>query len=275
MKQTIIYILIAGFLFTGCNRAEKEARARLDKVRVMLEQNQFNSAKNEIDSLRILYPKELQILKEGLALKRQVEIREAERNIVFCDSLLPLRQQEFDELKKNFALEKDTAYNEWGNYVWKQQTIERNLQRCYIRSGVNEQGEVYLASVYFGPRPIRHTGVKLSVANDLYAETPSIPYDGGVNYRFEDMGNTTEVVTYKGENGIPALRFIYDNANERIKAEYTGGKPYLIHIADNDRKAIAATYHLSVVLSDIVRMTDEKQKAEKRIVYLTSRLGSE
>lgn len=101
-------------------------------------------------------------------------------------------------MKKGFAFEKDSVYEEIGNYIWKQQTIERNVQRCYVRCGVNEEGEMYLASVYYGGRPIEHTGIKLSLKDGQFAETASIPYDGGLNYRFKDMGSTTEVVTYKG-----------------------------------------------------------------------------
>lgn len=63
-------------------------------------------------------------------------------------------------------------------------------------------------------------------------------YDGGVNYRFKDLGKTTEVVTYKGEKGLDAAKFIATNVKERIKAEYTGGKPYTIYIADGDKKQL-------------------------------------
>ncbi len=263
------------FLWTACNQQEKEAQARLDKARAMYEQDEYNAAKNEIDSLKILYPKELKVLREGLTLMRQVEIKESERNIAFCDSLLPIRQQEFDELKKDFIFEKDSVYDEVGKYIWKQQTIERNLERCYIRSGLNEKGEMYLASVFYGGKPIEHTGIKVSTPDGEFAETTSIPYDGGVNYRFANLGFTTEVVTYNGENGLEAMKFIADNTDKRIKVDYTGGKPYVIYIADGDKKAIAATYNLGVVLGDIVKMNLEKEKSEKRLAYLKAKLGEE
>ena len=64
------------------------------------------------------------------------------------------------------------------------------------------------------------------------------------------MGSTTEVVTYKGEHCVDAVKFIYDNEKERIKVEYTGGKPYIIYMADADKKAIVNTFNLATVLSD-------------------------
>lgn len=100
----------------------------------------------------------------------------------------------------------------------------------------------------------------------LFAETPAIPYDGGLNYHFKDLGNTTEVVTYQGEKCEDAVKFIFANKEKRIKVEYTGGKPYILYIADADKKAIASTYELAVVLSDIEKLTKEKEKATKKLV---------
>lgn len=273
MRLLVYYMLGVALLLTGCNTDTKKAQARMDKARAMYEQNEYFGAKNEIDSIRALFPKELKIQYEALRLMRMVELKESERNIAFCDSLLPIRQEEFDLLKKDFTFEKDSLYDDLGKYIWKQQTIERNLERCYVRSGVNERGEIHLASVYYGGSPLQHTGIKVSTPDGVSAETAAIPYDGGVNYRFANLGFTTEVVTYNGENGINALKFIADNVGQRIKVEYTGGKPYVIYIAEGDKKAIAATYHLAMALTDIVRMNLEKEKAEKRIEYLNAKLS--
>lgn len=133
MKKLAICITLIAAILTGCNGDEKAAQARLDKARAMYENNEFFGAKNEIDSIRALYPKEVKVLKQGLTLMRQVEVKEAERNIAFCDSLLPIKLDEVEGLKKGFAFEKDSVYEEIGNYIWKQQTIERNVQRCYVR----------------------------------------------------------------------------------------------------------------------------------------------
>ena len=277
MKKYNLYKLSAitfAMIMSSCNGDAKKAQERLDKAQSYYEQGDFFSARNEIDSIRALYPKEVDALKNALELMRKVDFKESERNLAYCDSLLPIRMQEVEDLKKGFVFEKDSDYQEIGNYIWKQQTIERNVQRCYIRCGVDERGEMYLASVYFGGKPINHTGIRLSAGGDLFAETASIPYDGGINYRFKDMGNTTEVVTYKGDAGKDAVQFIYDNSDKRIKVEYTGGKPYVIYIAEGDKKALTATYNLASVLSDIDRLKTEKQKAEKKQAYLKNKLES-
>ncbi len=267
-KKMLLYILPALFILAGCNQDTKDAQAMLTKATLMYEHDELAGAKSEIDSLRAQFPKELKVLKDGLTLMRQIEGKESERNIAYIDSLLPIRQQEAETLVKGFVFEKDAEYEEIGNYIWKPQVLERNIERSYIRCGVNEEGEMYLASVYHGAKPLKHTGITLSIGNDLSCSTASIPYDGGLNYRFENLGMTTEVVTYKGANGNDAIRFIYDNAAARIKVAYTGGTSYIIYMADADKKALTATYNLAACLSDIHQMGIAKSKAFKKLDYL-------
>jgi uncharacterized lipoprotein NlpE involved in copper resistance len=273
MKRVIIYSIGVILLLGGCNNHEKEARERYRKAVDLYERDDLFAARNEIDSLRIYYPGEVEVLKDAIELKRLVELKEADRNIAYCDSLLPIRREEAGVLSKNFVMEKDTLYQDMGNYVWKQQTIERNVERSYLRCKVSEDGVMALESVYFGSRPLNHTGIKVSAKDGLFAETASIPYDGGLNYRFQDLGNTTEVVTYKGENAVDAVKFIYANAGERLKVEYTGGKSYIMYMADGDKKALVAPYDRATGVRDIDTLVRERDKAVKRKAYLENKLN--
>ena len=268
-------IILFAILITGCGNG-KEAQKLLNEAQSMYENKNFIAAKSMIDSINATYPTEIEARKEALTLMRLVERGESMQNIAYCDSLIPIRVGELEGLKKGFVFEKDSAYDDIGNYIWKAMTIEQNVERSYIRCGVNEEGEMYMASVYFGGRPIEHTGLKLSVKDGMFAETPAIAYDGGVNYRFKDLGNTTEVVTYKGENCKSIANFVsITDPKERIKAEYTGGKPFTLNLSDNDKKAIKATYELAFVLSEITALQKEKAKSEKKIMLINEKLKSD
>jgi hypothetical protein len=265
--------LLSILLLAGCGGKTKKAREHLEAAKKLYENRQYAATKSAIDTIRILYPREVEVLRESLTLMRLTERSESERNIAYCDSMTPLRLEEAEILKKGFVFEKDSNYEDIGNYIWKQQVVERNVEHSYIRCGVDEKGELYLSSVYFGSRPINHTGLKLSAPNGTYAETAAIPFDGGMNYRFKDEGNTTEVVTYKGVNCIEAVNFVYGADDKaRIKAEYTGGTASFIYLTENDKKAIRATYDLAVVLNDIEAMRMEKEKSTKKILYLNSKM---
>ena len=54
--------------------------------------------------------------------------------------------------------------------------------------------------------------------------------------------------------------------------EYTGGKPYIIYMADAAKKAIVNTFTLATVLSDIKSMNTLKEKSEKKFAYLKNKL---
>ncbi|MDR3309427.1 MAG: hypothetical protein LBS80_05690 [Tannerella sp.] len=266
-------LLLTALILTSCGNSNEAAR-RLEEAKQMYDSKLFIAAKSAIDSINQLFPREVEIRREALTLMRLVERGEREQNIAYCDSLLPIRESELTKLKIGFVFEKDTVYDEKGNYIWKTMTVERNIERSYIRYGVNEDGEMYMASVYFGSRPLEHTGLKLSINSGVFAETPAIAYDGGLNYRFKDLGNITEVVTYKGENCKMIANFVYNlPEKERVKAEYTGGKAFALYLSDNDKKAIRATYELALTLSEITAMKIEKTNAEKIILLIDSKLN--
>ena len=269
---TVISFLI---FLTGC-REGKEAQKRLDEANSLYENNQFIAAKSVLDSIHTLHPREVAVRKQALTLMWKVERSECEQNIAYCDSLLPVCISELDELKKGFVFIKNADYDLIGNYIWNTMTVERNVERSYIRCGVSEEGEMYMASVYFGSAPINHTGLHFSISSGAFAETPAIPYDGGVNYRFKDLGNTTEVVTYKGEHCKTIANFILIvSEKDRIKATYTGGKPFSLNLSDTDKKAIRATYELAAVLSDINAMEKEKIRSQKKIMLIDEKLTNE
>jgi hypothetical protein len=272
-RQQIIFVALLLLTIGGCVEHNADSERRTKQIREMIRRGEFNLARNEVDSLRAVFSGNTSVLREALLLNRQIDSCEAERNIAFCDSLLPVRQAELEAMKSIFAFEKDIAYATPGNYVHRGQTIEHNIGRSYLRSGVTEHGEAYLASVYAGSRPLKHTALRISTPNGLYAETPAIPYDGGRNYRFEDNGAYTEVVTYRGEHCHAVLQFLYENRDISLRAEYLGGQPYHIYVGAKDKADIADTWQFSYLLKDVVRLSAERIKARQRLDYLNSKLN--
>ena len=275
MNTKIFSISLILLFLSACNNNTKHAQEILNQAKNYYEIYEYASAKLMLDSLKKTYPQEAAIQKERLQLMRQVELKEQERNLDYCTGMLVVCEAKADSLKKNFLFEKDTIYDEIGKYFVKQQKIESNLQKSYIRCNINEQGEMFLESVYYGNKPINHTGIKVSTPTGEYTETQNIPRDGGLNYSFTDLGATTEIVTYKKDQAGGVVQFICDNHNEKLKVEYSGGKAYMIRIASADKNAVVETQELAVVLSDIDRLKKETQKAGERITYLKNKTNED
>ena len=273
MKLYLFFISAIILLF-ACNKKGMDARTYLENARSLYTHADYDSAQKMLDSLKVLYPKDFKVLQEGLQLSRLVELKQQMRSLNLCDSLLQIRMTERDRMKSDFIFEKNPEYSDIGKYYQKSQKLENNVQRSYIRSGVNELGAIELASVYYGDRPIHHTGLKVSNSQGDYTQTESIPYDGGMNYSFIDLKKATEVVTYINGKDNGVILFIYNNVKLPLKAEYTGGtKAYNIMISQPDKEALVKTYDFSVVLSDIDKLHKEKEKFSKRIAYLQEKIA--
>ena len=268
-KESLFCLLL---FFIACNSDKKQAITFLENAQKLYEQGDYVQAKNKLDSIKILYSKEFGIQKQGLELRRHIEIKENELNIIFCDSMLNIRLAEAEKIKSGFVFEKDPEYDEFGKYIDKNQRLETKFQSSYIRTNVNELGEILLSSVYYGSRPIRHSRLKVSKSDGEYAETQTVPHDGGLNYSFVDGGMTTEVVTYtKGrDNGV--IQFIYNNKESVIKAEFLGKEKYTFTISSSDKNVLMRTFDFAVVLSDIDKLTKEKEKSSQRLKYLENKL---
>ena len=130
------------------NSDEEKAQTFLQAAESAWQAGDYNSAKLQIDSVRILYPKAFEARKQGVKLMQKVELDEQRKSLVYLDSLYQAKQKDFEAMKGNYVLEKDTVYQEIGNYFSPSQTVEKNLNRTFLRAQVSEKGEMLLTSIY-------------------------------------------------------------------------------------------------------------------------------
>jgi hypothetical protein len=268
-KQVFIFITI--FLIS-CNGNQKEARSVLEKARALYENTEYSTAKQALDELKTQYPKEVEIQKEGLHLMRQIDLKEQQRNLLFCDSVLIVRQAEADSIKRYFIFEKDPEYDTTGKYIEKKLAASSSSRK--LQSGVYENGEIYLKSVYSGASALRHNQLKVSLPTGEFMQTEAIPFDGGANYSFKDdnTGLIHESVTYQKGRDNEVMRFIYNHPNEKLTVQYLGGKSHSFVLAKPEIESLLTTVDLSIAISDVQKLQREKTKAEERIAYLQSKI---
>ena len=221
MKKIGLVALFA-LLLAGCDDGgEKKAQENLRKAEAALEKENFNEAKLQIDSIRILYPKAFEARKQGVKLMQQVDLKEQRKSLIYLDSMMVVKQAQLDSVKGNFVLEKDTAYQEVGNYFYPTQTVEKNIGRSFLRGQVNEQGEMSLTSIYCAGGTLHHTAVKVSVGG-TFAETPA----SKDSYETTDLGRAIEKADYKmGEDG-GVIAFIVANKDKNIQLQFIGDRTY-------------------------------------------------
>lgn len=266
MKYQFLSILLISIFLLSCNSRkaeEKEADKRLKQITELIANNSYNVAKIQIDSIHILFPQLVKKRKLAVALEDTVILHESSRNLLYCDSILPLKINEAKALQKNFSLEKDTKYQEFGNFIYKTQRTEINSSRCYLKAYVNENADFYLISNYTGTK-IEQYAVSASV-NDLFAKTDSFSVVNSNFHSFNDGGSHWETLTFKNEQEKGISNFISQYKSEHIKITLLGKKNYVYYLDVSDKKAIAETYNLWIVMTDIDKLQKEIKKSQNRI----------
>lgn len=268
MKLNKLMALPLIMALLSCNNDEKKAGELLQRAETSFTAGDYNLAKLQIDSIRTLYPKAFDSRKAGIKLMQQIDLQEQQKTLVYLDSVMIVKQAALDSIKGNFILEKDTAYQEIGNYFYPTQTVEKNIGRSFLRGQVNELGEMSITSIYCAGGKLQHRAVKVSV-DDLFAETPISPDC----YESTDLGRTIEKADYKlgADGGV--IAFITANRDKKnIRLEFIGNRNYKTVMHPNDVKAIAELSKLAQVLSGIEEIKKEQKEANLKIRFVTRKM---
>lgn len=268
MKKIGLSAILALSLLAGCgDGGEKEAQVRLQKAEAALQQDNFSEAKLQIDSIKMLHPKAFEARKQGIKLMQQVDLKEQQKTLVYLDSMMQVKQLQLDSIKGRFVFEKDTAYQDIGNWFYPTQVVEKNVGRSFLRAHVNELGEMSLTSIYCAGGTLNHTSVKVSVG-DTFAETPMAKD----SYTTTDLGRTIEKADYKlGEDGGVA-GFIVANADKNIQLTFIGDKNYRTAMQKTDRQAFVELTELARILSGMEEIRKQQKEANLKIQFVTRKV---
>ena len=268
MKKIGLSALLALAFLTGCgDGGEKQAQLHLQKAEQALLLENFSEAKLQIDSIKMLYPKAFEARKQGIKVMQQVDLKEQTKTLAYLDSVMLVKQAQLDSIKGGFVLEKDTAYQDIGNYFYPTQTVEKSLGRSFLRGQVNELGEMSLTSIYCAGGKLNHTSVKVSVG-ELFAETPM----SKDSYETTDLGKTIEKSDYKvGEDG-GVVGFIIANQDKNIQLQFVGDKTYRTAMQKTDRKAIVELVELARILSGMEEIRKQQKEASLKIQFVSRKI---
>ena len=268
MKLNKLIALPLFMTLFSCNSDEKKAEELFQRAESSFATGDYSLAKLQIDSIRTLYPKAFEVRTAGIKLMQQVDLQEQQKTLVYLDSVMAVKQASLDSIKGNFVLEKDTAYQEVGNYFYPTQTVEKNIGRSFLRGQVNERGEMSITSIYCAGGKLHHRAVKVSV-DDLFAETPISPDC----YETTDLGKAIEKADYKlgADGGV--IAFIKANQDKkRIRLEFIGDRNYKTTMQPNDIKAIAELSRLAQILSSIEAIKKEQNEANLKIRFVNRKI---
>ena len=261
-----LVLVVMMLVIASCNSNARKAKDYLDIAEKALQENNYTVAKSHIDSIKILFPKAFEEIREGFELMQKVRKAENKRNIAYIDDMIEVSIAKLKEQRTNFNFVRDENYQEFGNYIPKLTPSSKTLEQNTLRSGVSEKGILYLESVLSGLN-INHNKVKVSIPDGSYAESFTVTADG-LNYKIKTLNKTYEIVRFFGndENGV--AEFIYTFEKSPITINFIGRRSYSKTLSKTEKKAISQSFELSKTILEIENLKFEKGKSEALLRYL-------
>ncbi len=260
-------ILLLTLLLAACSNSSKnDSASRISHARELISDNRLNAAKIELDSIDLLYPRQVEARRESHHLKDTIALLEAKRTLSYSDSVLEVLSQRSDSVIALFRYEKDQRYQSEGNYIHPALLPQNNPQRCYLQAQVSDRLKLTLRSHYYGSRALRHTLIRLE-ADSLYLNLH------GSCHSFEADG-INEITTVSHNECLEALKFIATGSESKATVSLEGtGKPFTYVLSERDKKALARTLELYFLLTDINKLEQTCHKADKQIQFYSRALS--
>lgn len=258
-------LIISVLAVIACSSDEKAAQQYLDNARELYAQGDYIHAKEEIDSLRAKYPKSFKQIDASFLLVDSIRRAENTETIERCDSLITAYTPMIDSVKKYFVYQRDEKYQETGTFIPKEGYTGLQLTGTLLRSGVEENGQLYIESVFVGGQ--MHNKLKVATKDGSYAESQQVDGDGFI-FRFSNLGKQYEVIKYSGQNENGVARFVVANQDKPITATLSGQGNYSFVLSKVSKTAISKAYDLSVMMTQLDSIRTEKEKAQFNIMSL-------
>lgn len=259
----LFFSLVMVLFFLSCeDSVESKARELLAQAGNEYATGNYNAARLLIDSIKVTYPKAYKTRREAELMRREVLVKEKERDVSFYDETLSSLLEQRDSLSGMFTFSKDSRFQDEGVYTVPSQAISLNPYNCFLRASVKENGDTYIASLYRGKR-IAHKSVRVS-AGDSFVDCSS-PL---ATRSYKELGVYNERLDFKygADGGI--MDFIAASGGPfKVTLEGSGGK-YEYTLRHDDVLAISQVLEMSKVLNAISETKAMREEAQRALDFL-------
>lgn len=267
MKYSISFVLML-LLLAACGNSSKNAEYYLEKGRIASAEGDDILALQMLDSVAVLFPKDIPNRRLSDTLRWQIQMKQCVSSIPALDSVIAVSQIKLDSLIKYFRFIKDTLYQDNGTYEHRILTTERNTSRCFLKPSIDEKGNLFITSFYYGAQA-SHNQIRVSV-DSVFVETPIVPSENISGFKL-DEAEYKEVILVDTQyvNGIDD--FIADNIDGRIRITLKGDKPYVYYLNATEKEIFLTSSRFARVLKQYSMSVTEKTKAIQKIEILKQR----
>ena len=239
------WCVLLSILFLSCNKQERSTSVHyLQRVDSLLLLNNIEVAKRTLDSIHVLFPQEVEERKKALLKKYEIEELELERNFIFYDSIIRVKQTVIDSIEHFFVVKADSFYR--GERVYEHFMQARMFPKTSLKLDVTEKGTLNMSSIYLGNFPLKYTTMLIS-SKGVFIQ---LEEQSSRLYTFRDGDTYWEIVNYNEKNVQDALSFINQFKQETIEITLQGQKKYSFILNNEDKNRIISTWYYATLLQE-------------------------
>lgn len=252
-------ILLVALLASCGDNYKKRAAAKLELAASYCEKGDSATAVQLLDSIPVLFPEAFKVVEQARELTKKINAEILFRKQDQLDKVAA----RLTELEKSFDPEK-TDYDQFTQYIPKQQNAERRWDQSYLQIHLDERGNLYISSNYYGKEWLDHVAIRV-YDGVFQAKTDTVPLGDINNYHGDFMDMHWEKVSYKNGKDNGVIQFIADNTDRNLKAVFLGKRMYYIVLEKSDKQAIKDALALSVALKQKAELEKEINRLQQKI----------
>jgi len=252
-------ILFLSTLFSCGKSIKQRADEKFNMAVSLCEKGDSLSAMIHLDSIRVLYPEAIEAIGKAKELNKKIN-----------SEFLFRKQEQFDkltlrlnELEMMFNKEK-TEYDRFTQYIHKMQNFEHRWNQSFIQLHLDERGELYISSNYYGDQWLNHIGLRV-YDGVFQAKTDSVPLTDDNNHHSDFMDTHWEKVSYTNGKDNGVIQFIADNAERNLKAVFLGKRQYFVVLEQFDKQAVKDALALSNALKLKIQLVKEIKELQLKV----------
>jgi hypothetical protein len=247
-------LLIFSASCSGGKTADSNAQQLFDDASAAFEATDYTRATALLDSLQKNYPAEVELQRQGMALRPKVIEKATLLKISTNDSLSTLAQLSAQQSKGKLKWIKTPRMVE-GYWVASQGYNADFMNTTGIQGRVSEIGEFYIVS---SAKPsVNHTSIALSNGSETVA-TETVPYDGESNYRI----NGGEIITFSPQQSDTIGQFAAANAGRPLTLSFRGKASKSVKLTAQQVAALADAYTYAHAVTSGRDLATERQRLE-------------
>lgn len=269
--QVWIFTVFIGLLLVSCeNKKEKEAKILFAEAQEMMSVENYEEALVLLDSLQQNYPKLTKIRRKAFELAKEARLAKGHRDSLYILPFLKNAELLADSLYQQFKLIEAPDMPEENILRYKGYDPSANPSIPFVDCYLTQDGSLKMIAGISASRPIGSYYVRFSNLSDGSFETSdTIPFDGGLNYRYEHLGRYYERLTFSPETTKRIAAFLFfvpENEQVRVRfylEDHSGGPEFILK--NTAREAIKETYTYHLLLQQILEIERELQIHESRL----------